>query len=294
MTDYRAQKDDDANTHNEQTVFPALTVADLNRLAASVDQAYRNFVVLDVNSHCVRLAVMKGESRWHRHPDSDECFLVLEGELEIDLADGQALRLKPGEACTIPKGVVHRTRSRVRAVNLCFEDRSAYTAVIFEDPGATSQTQNPPTMRDETREGDHRHLRRAIALAAAAREAGDQPYGSLLVGPDGHVLAEDRNTVVTERDITGHPELKLARWAARKLNRATALGTTLYTSCEPCAMCANAIARAGLGRVVFALAGNQLPDLKPAGAAAPDATRVDYQGPALFEEARVPFDGYYG
>jgi mannose-6-phosphate isomerase-like protein (cupin superfamily) len=53
--------------------------------------------------------------------------------LEIDLADGQTFHLKPGEAFTIPAGVVHRTRSRTRAVNLCFEDQSAYTNVIFDD-----------------------------------------------------------------------------------------------------------------------------------------------------------------
>src|SRR6266542_355682 len=64
-------------------------------------------------------------------------------------------------------------------------------------------------------QSDERQLRRAIELAVAARAAGDMPYGSLLVGPRGEVLAEDRNTVVTERDITGHPELKLARWTGR-------------------------------------------------------------------------------
>ena len=66
-------------------------------------------------------------------------------------------------------------------------------------------------------ESDEQHLRRAIELAAAAREAGDMPFGSLLVGPAGDVLAEDRNTVLSDRDVTAHPELKLARWAAREL-----------------------------------------------------------------------------
>jgi tRNA(Arg) A34 adenosine deaminase TadA len=142
-------------------------------------------------------------------------------------------------------------------------------------------------------EADERRLRRAIALAGEARAAGDMPFGSLLVGPAGDVLAEDRNTVVTERDITAHPELKLARWAARELDADTAAGTTMYTSCQPCPMCAGAIARSGLGRVVFALAGEQLDGLRPAGAAGPDATPVVYEGPALFAEARVPIDGYY-
>lgn len=142
-------------------------------------------------------------------------------------------------------------------------------------------------------EADERHLRRAIELAVVARSAGDMPFGSLLVGPDGDVLGEDRNTVITQRDITGHPELKLARWAARELDEETARRTTMYTSCQPCPMCAGAIARSGLGRVVFALSGEQLDGLRPQGAPRPDAAEVIYEGPELFDEARVPIDGYY-
>ena len=142
-------------------------------------------------------------------------------------------------------------------------------------------------------EADERHLARAIELAAAARAAGDMPFGSLLVGAAGDVLAEDRNTVVTERDITAHPELKLARWAARQLEPETARQTTMYTSCQPCPMCTGAIARSGLGRVMFALSGEQLQQLRPPGAVGPDAAQVAYEGPALFDVARLPIDGYY-
>jgi tRNA(Arg) A34 adenosine deaminase TadA len=142
-------------------------------------------------------------------------------------------------------------------------------------------------------EADERHLRRAVELATAARAAGDMPFGSLLVGPAGDVLAEDRNTVISERDITAHPELKLARWAARQLDPETARRTTMYTSCQPCPMCAGAISRSGLGRVVFALSGDQLQQLRPPGVVGPDAAEVTYDGPALFDEARVPVDGYY-
>lgn len=137
MTDYRTQQNDQVVTHDEVAAFPALAVVDLKRVAASIDEPYKNFVVLNVNNHCVRLAVMQGEFRWHQHPRSDESFLVLEGELEIDLADGQTFRLKPGDAFTIPAGVVHRTRSRSRAVNLCFEDRKAYEDVVFQELGST-------------------------------------------------------------------------------------------------------------------------------------------------------------
>ena len=140
-------------------------------------------------------------------------------------------------------------------------------------------------------ETDERHLRRAIELAGEARAAGDMPFGSLLVGPAGQVLAEDRNTVLTGGDISAHPEFKLALWASRELDPDTAAHTTMYTSCQPCGRCAGAIARSGLGRVVYALSGEQLGTL---GATSPDAREVALDGPALFDEARVPVEGCYG
>jgi len=136
---------------------------------------------------------------------------------------------------------------------------------------------------------DELFLRRAIELAATGRAAGDAPFGSLLVGPDGGVLAEDHNTVLSDDDITAHPELKLARWAARELDPGTAAATTMYTSCQPCGMCTGAIERSGLGRVVFALSSEQLSTLKPPAVNA----GVGQEGPALFDEARIPVDGYY-
>jgi mannose-6-phosphate isomerase-like protein (cupin superfamily) len=136
MTDYRTQPTEAAVTHVEEAQFPPLAVVDFSREAASVEQAYKNVVALKVNDHCVRLAVVQGEFRWHRHLHSDECFLVLEGELEVDLDGGQLLRLRPGQALTIPAGVVHRTRSLGRTVNLCFEDLNAYTDVVFEEPSS--------------------------------------------------------------------------------------------------------------------------------------------------------------
>ncbi|MCO6004003.1 nucleoside deaminase [Actinoallomurus purpureus] len=136
---------------------------------------------------------------------------------------------------------------------------------------------------------DERFLRRAVELAAKARASGDAPFGSLLVGPDGDVLAEEHNTVTSDRDISAHPELKLARWAARELDSATAAATTMYTSCQPCTMCSGAIERSGLGRVVFALSNEQLVALKPGGG----WPVVPQEGPALFEEARVPVEGFY-
>ena len=70
--------------------------------------------------------------------------------------------------------------------------------------------------------------------------------------------------------------------------------TTMYTSCQPCPMCAGAIARSGLGRVVFALSGEPAAAASSrAAAVSPDAAEVAYEGRAVFNEARVPIDGYY-
>ncbi|MEU8222385.1 nucleoside deaminase [Kribbella sp. NPDC048915] len=136
---------------------------------------------------------------------------------------------------------------------------------------------------------DEDFLRRAIALAAKAREGGDPPFGSLLVGPDGAVVAEAHNTTITENNISFHPELKLAVWAAQNLSPEVASGTTMYTSCQPCPMCSGALARSGLGKVVYALSGDQLNGLKSTGG----FPEVPQEGPALYDEARVPVEGYY-
>ncbi|MEA5358171.1 nucleoside deaminase [Amycolatopsis sp., V23-08] len=133
-------------------------------------------------------------------------------------------------------------------------------------------------------------LRRAIELAREAREVhGNPPFGSLLADADGQVLVEDRNTSLTDNDITAHPELKLARWAAQNLASEVAATTTMFTSTQPCGMCAGAIERSGLGRVVYALSTEQFLTLRP------PVTWGGHklEGPALFDEARVPVEGYY-
>jgi tRNA(Arg) A34 adenosine deaminase TadA len=143
-----------------------------------------------------------------------------------------------------------------------------------------------PALTDD----EARLLRRAVDLAREGRAAGEAPFGSLLAGPDGAVLAEAWNTVLGDGDISAHPELKLARWAASNLDPVTAAATTLYTSCQPCGMCSGAIDRSGLGRVVYALSGEQLDALKPGGG----FPRVPQVGPALPDEGRDAVAGYYG
>ncbi|WP_024793767.1 nucleoside deaminase [Tomitella biformata] len=101
------------------------------------------------------------------------------------------------------------------------------------------------------------HLRRCVALAAQALDAGDEPFGSVLVGADGTVLAEDRNRIAGG-DSTRHPEFELARWAAANMAPEARAAATVFTSGEHCAMCAAAHGWVGLGRIVYACSSAQL------------------------------------
>ena len=93
----------------------------------------------------------------------------------------------------------------------------------------------------------------AIEIAQSARTHGNHPFGALLADADGQILLRAENTVVTENDCTGHAETNLMRLASRQFTAAQLADCTLYTSTEPCAMCAGAIHWGGVGRVVYAL-----------------------------------------
>jgi len=99
---------------------------------------------------------------------------------------------------------------------------------------------------------DHPRLDLAVEQARLARDAGNHPFGAVLADADGTVVLSAQNTVVTESDVTGHAESNLVRLASQTLGR-DLRGYALYTSTEPCAMCAGAIYWSGIGRVVFAL-----------------------------------------
>jgi tRNA(Arg) A34 adenosine deaminase TadA len=103
-----------------------------------------------------------------------------------------------------------------------------------------------------TADADLHLLRMAFDVARRSREAGDHPFGSVLAGPDGAVLREQTNGYRAEGcDRTAHSEKLLASWAAKTHDLGFLQRCTLYTSAEPCAMCAGAIYWAGIGRVVY-------------------------------------------
>ena len=106
-------------------------------------------------------------------------------------------------------------------------------------------------------DNDMIHLRRSIELATEALEAGDEPFGSVLVTGDGQVLHEDRNRA-NSVDATYHPEIAVAQWAAKHMTAETRAQAVVYTSGEHCAMCSAAHAWAGLGRIVYVSSSKQL------------------------------------
>lgn len=101
------------------------------------------------------------------------------------------------------------------------------------------------------------YLRRCVELATEALEAGDEPFGSVLVAADGQVLREDRNRV-NSVDATYHPEIAVAKWAAENMTADARAKAVVYTSGEHCAMCSAAHAWAGLDRIVYISSSKQL------------------------------------
>jgi len=100
---------------------------------------------------------------------------------------------------------------------------------------------------------DIQHLRTAIEIAQHAREHGNHPFGAILVDENNQVLLKAENTVVTDKDCTGHAETNLIRLASQQYSAEELERCTLYTSTEPCAMCAGAIYWGNVRRMVYAL-----------------------------------------
>ena len=100
-------------------------------LSRAVTEPYRNVSLGQVNDHEIRMSVMTERFRWHRHPDSDETFFGVDGELVIEFEDHEVV-IAPGQFVTVPAGTLHRTRpAGARSVNLTFEKIGATT--LFEE-----------------------------------------------------------------------------------------------------------------------------------------------------------------
>jgi tRNA(Arg) A34 adenosine deaminase TadA len=99
---------------------------------------------------------------------------------------------------------------------------------------------------------DLEFLRHAIKVSHRARQNGNHPFGAILVH-NNTVLLEAENTVNSQKDATGHAETNLMRLASQRLPPEILAESTLYSSCEPCAMCSGAMYWTGVRRLVYAL-----------------------------------------
>ena len=133
-------------------------------------------------------------------------------------------------------------------------------------------------MMPSQHETDVKHLIRSIELADEAVQEGNHPFGSVLVSAKGDVLAEAKNSHSTDGG-PGHAEANLARIAAKKFDIETLRGSTLYTSVEPCSMCAGTTYWAEIGAVVFGMTERRLGEM----------TGDDPENPTQDLECRVIF-----
>jgi tRNA(Arg) A34 adenosine deaminase TadA len=152
---------------------------------------------------------------------------------------------------------------------------------------------------------DEDYLRLTFEIARQARSAGNHPFGAILVGPDGTVLMRAGNAHGDAGDRTGHAERVLMTQASREFSADFMCGCTLYTSAEPCAMCAGAAYWAGVGRVVYGLSERELGVLigphpenltmnLPCRIVLGAGQRpIDVAGPLLEAESRAVHEGFW-
>jgi tRNA(Arg) A34 adenosine deaminase TadA len=156
-----------------------------------------------------------------------------------------------------------------------------------------------------TKPSDEDQLRVAFDVAEGALDSGNHPFGAILVGPDGEVLLEAANGFLPDGDMTAHAERLLATAASKTFEPEELAECTLYSSAEPCAMCAGAIYWAGIGRVVYGLsearlktitgnhAENPTLDLPCRTVFAAGQRKIEVVGPILEDEAAEQHEGVW-
>jgi tRNA(Arg) A34 adenosine deaminase TadA len=150
---------------------------------------------------------------------------------------------------------------------------------------------------------DVRWLRHAFAVAVRSKESGNHPFGAILVGPDGSLLMEQENAYMPHRDMTGHAERVLMTRACMEYAPEVLAACTIYSSAEPCAMCAGAIYWSGVARLVYGMSEHDLKEITGAHPENPTLDlpcravfaagqrQVDVVGPLLTDEAKALHSG---
>lgn len=157
----------------------------------------------------------------------------------------------------------------------------------------------------ELNERDATYMREAIRWSQVARDRGNRPFGAVVVADDGRVLSEAWNNTSETGDCTGHAETTAIRQLAGKADRDTLAQATLYSSAEPCVMCAGAIFWSNIGRVVFGIdavalrvfrgerAEQRDVELSCRDVFASSPHPIECIGPVLGDEAAVPHQGFW-
>lgn len=137
---------------------------------------------------------------------------------------------------------------------------------------------------------NERFIRRTFQLAKFAVNCGNHPFGALLAR-NGHIVLEAENTVNDQGDCTGHAELNLVRNASKELGEKQLSECTLYTSTEPCPMCAGAIFWAGVRKIVYSVPASELMNITNYGIPVSNqelfknaSHEIEVEGPILMEE----------
>ena len=152
---------------------------------------------------------------------------------------------------------------------------------------------------------DGRYMRLAIDWSVTARDRGNRPFGAVIVGQDGQIVAEAANQTSETGDCTAHAETAAIRIASPLFSREVMAGATMYASGEPCVMCAGAIFWANIQRVVFGIDAGRLRVFRGerleqrdaelscrdvfAGAPHP----IQCIGPVMADEASAPHVGFW-
>lgn len=154
-------------------------------------------------------------------------------------------------------------------------------------------------------ERDGRYLRQAIAWSRVARDRGNRPFGAVVIADDGRVLAEAYCNTTETGDCTGHAETNAVRQLGQRIDRDTLARATLYSSAEPCVMCAGAIFWSAIGRVVYGIDAVRLRVFRGERAEQRDAElscrdvfaasphAIDCIGPALIDESSAVHQGFW-
>jgi tRNA(Arg) A34 adenosine deaminase TadA len=161
-------------------------------------------------------------------------------------------------------------------------------------------------MSDQLSDMDDALLRLAIGVSARAVANGNMPFGAILADGEGNVLLESENTTMTGKNVLNHAETNLVNMAVTTLSPEQIESATLYTSCEPCAMCAGAMYWGGINRMIYAMSERDLldytgghpdnPTMKGAGSRAvlqSGQRDIEVKGPYLISEAGAVQAGYW-